>query len=351
MDRRGRPPGVAVPARGVGIYVAAGGHVIASLVHLGHGWRITAFFLVAAGGAGPRRRPGRPRWRRPVTARCSPPRWASVLLYVASRTVNLPFGGVHTVHNDRPQDPDLLGTVVVAAELLTLPTGPALLPATAPPGRRTRCCWSASGCGWPGDGPAVTDAGAAGMPTADSAARVRWIRAACGGIGVGAVAVALLMVSGLLPVQTIRIPSDSMTPTIGPGDHLLLDRATRRHRRRRRPGRRPRPARRRSDRQAGGRGRRRRDRLRGRGTRARRPPGRRALHRRLPRRRLLRPGRRPGRLGLPARRQPLRLGRLPRLRPGAGLLGRRAPHRPAVPLPRPALDTDGRAACRTRYPG
>jgi hypothetical protein len=52
-----------------------------------------------------------------------------VLLYLASRTVTLPFGGVHTAHNDRPQDPDLLGTVVVAAELLTLATGPAFLPA------------------------------------------------------------------------------------------------------------------------------------------------------------------------------------------------------------------------------
>ena len=51
-----------------------------------------------------------------------------VLLYVASRTVNLPFGGVHTVHNDRPQDPDLLGTAVVLAELVTLATAPALLP-------------------------------------------------------------------------------------------------------------------------------------------------------------------------------------------------------------------------------
>ena len=52
-----------------------------------------------------------------------------VLLYVASRTTTLPFGGVHTVHNDRPQDPVLLGTVVVAAELLTLVAGQALLPA------------------------------------------------------------------------------------------------------------------------------------------------------------------------------------------------------------------------------
>ncbi len=51
-----------------------------------------------------------------------------VLLYVASRTMNLPFGGVHTVHNDRPQDPDMLGTVVVVAELVTLATVPALLP-------------------------------------------------------------------------------------------------------------------------------------------------------------------------------------------------------------------------------
>jgi hypothetical protein len=32
------------------------------------------------------------------------------------------------VHNDRPQDPDLLGTAVVLAELVTLATAPALLP-------------------------------------------------------------------------------------------------------------------------------------------------------------------------------------------------------------------------------
>jgi hypothetical protein len=51
-----------------------------------------------------------------------------VLLYVASRTINLPFGGVHTVHNDRPQEPDMLGTAVVIAELVTLATAPALLP-------------------------------------------------------------------------------------------------------------------------------------------------------------------------------------------------------------------------------
>src|SRR5215207_3023083 len=32
----------------VGLYAAAAGHVIAALVHLSHGWSITAFFLVAA---------------------------------------------------------------------------------------------------------------------------------------------------------------------------------------------------------------------------------------------------------------------------------------------------------------
>ena len=61
----------------------------------------------------------------------------------------------------------------------------------------------------------------------DSAAperrRPRWpgrlLRATAGLLVVAAV----LLVSGLLPVQAIRIPTDSMTPTISPGDHLLLD--------------------------------------------------------------------------------------------------------------------------------
>jgi signal peptidase I len=42
-------------------------------------------------------------------------------------------------------------------------------------------------------------------------------------IGYGVAVLAVLLVSGLLPLQSIRIPSDSMTPTIRPGDHLLLD--------------------------------------------------------------------------------------------------------------------------------
>ena len=114
-----------------GLYAAAAGHAVAALVHLSHGWGITAFFLavvavqVVAAGRVARGAGGL------ATAAVLAATLGLVLLYVASRTVNLPFGGVHTVHNDRPQDPDILGTVVVAAELLTLATGPALLSATA----------------------------------------------------------------------------------------------------------------------------------------------------------------------------------------------------------------------------
>ena len=115
----------------LGLYVAAGGHLIAAVEYLSHGWSVTAFFLAAASvqvvAAGRvARGSGTALLAVVLTATLG-----LVLLYLASRTVNLPFGGVHTVHNDRPRDPDMLGTVVVAAELLTLATGPALLPATA----------------------------------------------------------------------------------------------------------------------------------------------------------------------------------------------------------------------------
>ena len=113
----------------VGLYAAAAGHVVAALVHLSHGWSITAFFLVAAAAqvvvAG---RVGRGTAAAGLLVAVLLGTLGLVLLYVASRTVNLPFGGVHTVHNDRPQDPDLLGTAVVVAELVTLATAPALLP-------------------------------------------------------------------------------------------------------------------------------------------------------------------------------------------------------------------------------
>jgi hypothetical protein len=113
----------------LGLYVAAGGHVIAMLTHLSHGWNIAAFFLACAAlqvvAAGRVARGAGPAFLSTVLAATL----GLVLLYLASRTMTLPFGGVHTVHNDRPQDADLPGTVVVAAELLTLATGPALLPA------------------------------------------------------------------------------------------------------------------------------------------------------------------------------------------------------------------------------
>lgn len=113
----------------VGLYAAAAGHVIAALVHLSHGWNITAFFLVAAAVqvvvAG---RVGRGTAAAGLVVAVLLGTLGLVLLYVASRTLNLPFGGVHTVHNDRPQDPELLGTAVVLAELVTLATAPALLP-------------------------------------------------------------------------------------------------------------------------------------------------------------------------------------------------------------------------------
>jgi hypothetical protein len=114
----------------LGLYVAAGGHVIAMLAHLSHGWNIAAFFLACAAvqvvAAGRVARGAGPAFLSAVLAATL----GLVLLYLASRTMTLPFGGVHTVHNDRPQDADLPGTVVVVAELLTLATGPALLPAT-----------------------------------------------------------------------------------------------------------------------------------------------------------------------------------------------------------------------------
>jgi hypothetical protein len=116
----------------VGLYVAAGGHLGAALQHLEHGARYAVFFVAVAllqvlvGGRLGRARPA-------GVAAALAGTLALVLLYVASRTLTLPFGGLHSAFNDRPQDADLLGTVVVLGELLTLATAPALLPAA---GRR-----------------------------------------------------------------------------------------------------------------------------------------------------------------------------------------------------------------------
>jgi signal peptidase I len=59
--------------------------------------------------------------------------------------------------------------------------------------------------------------------SASTGSRARWAGRLLRGAGCLLVAVAVLLVSGLLPIQAIRIPSESMTPTVSPGDHLLLD--------------------------------------------------------------------------------------------------------------------------------
>ena len=47
------------------------------------------------------------------------------------------------------------------------------------------------------------------------------------GVLVAVVAALFLLVSGILPVQAIRVPTDSMSPTVTAGDHLLLDKRDR----------------------------------------------------------------------------------------------------------------------------
>jgi signal peptidase I len=61
-------------------------------------------------------------------------------------------------------------------------------------------------------------------PSSAAAPRTRWPRWLLRGVGCLVAALAVLLVSGVLPIQAIRVPSDSMTPTISAGDHLLLDR-------------------------------------------------------------------------------------------------------------------------------
>lgn len=52
-------------------------------------------------------------------------------------------------------------------------------------------------------------------------------RLALRGLLVAAVAGLFLLVSGVLPVQAVRVPTDSMAPTVRAGDHLLLDKRDR----------------------------------------------------------------------------------------------------------------------------
>ena len=65
--------------------------------------------------------------------------------------------------------------------------------------------------------------GSAAVPDPAPRRRPRWPGRLLRGAGLLLVAAVVLLVSGVLPVQAIRVPTDSMTPTISPGDHLLLD--------------------------------------------------------------------------------------------------------------------------------
>ncbi len=107
-----------------GLLVAGAAHLLAALDHLTHDPRFAVFFLVVGAaqlvGAPALRRGARPAFVVAAVASTV----ALLLLYVASRTVVLPLGP----HADRPEDPDLLGTVVVLGEVVALAVLPRLLP-------------------------------------------------------------------------------------------------------------------------------------------------------------------------------------------------------------------------------
>lgn len=107
-----------------GMLVAGVTHVLAALDHLSHEPGFVVFFLVAGAvqiGLAPY--PGRPaRPGRVAVAVASTV--GLLLLYVASRTVALNLGP----HSDRPEDPDLLGTIVVVSELVAVVGLLALMP-------------------------------------------------------------------------------------------------------------------------------------------------------------------------------------------------------------------------------
>src|SRR4051794_8597413 len=87
----------------VGLYAAAAGHVIAALVHLSHGWGITAFFLVAAAAqvavAG---RVGRGTAGAGIVTAVLLGTLGLVLLFVAGRTMKPPVWGGATPDNHPP---------------------------------------------------------------------------------------------------------------------------------------------------------------------------------------------------------------------------------------------------------
>jgi signal peptidase I len=61
-------------------------------------------------------------------------------------------------------------------------------------------------------------------PTTGGPRRLRRLLQLAAAVLVGLV---VLLVSGLLPYQAIRVPSDSMAPSVAAGDHLLLDKLDR----------------------------------------------------------------------------------------------------------------------------
>ena len=207
----------------VGLYAAAAGHVIAALVHLSHGWSITAFFLVAAAVqvvvAG---RVGRGTAAAGLVVAVLLGTLGLVLLYVASRTLNLPFGGVHTVHNDRPQDPDLLGTAVVLAELVTLATAPALLPDRCAGGRRPHDAGRGRGCGRRGPR-AWCERRSQQAGPASPGPRPLGRGGCCAEPGCLVVALAVLLVSGCCRSRPSASRRTAWPRPISAGDHLLLD--------------------------------------------------------------------------------------------------------------------------------
>lgn len=113
-----------VDAAALSMLLAGGAHLLAALDHLDHGPRYAAFFLaVGVGQIALAPHPGRdPRPGRVIAALAGTV--GLLLLYVVSRTVALDLGP----HSDRPEAPDLLGTVVVVCELACVVALCGLLP-------------------------------------------------------------------------------------------------------------------------------------------------------------------------------------------------------------------------------
>lgn len=118
--RRDRWPAAAT----FGMLLAGGGHLLAAVDHLSHGPRFAVFFLVVgcaqiALAPHPGRAPGPGRVSAALACTVG-----LLLLYLVSRTIALDLGP----HSDRPESPDLLGTIVVLCELVAIMALPALLP-------------------------------------------------------------------------------------------------------------------------------------------------------------------------------------------------------------------------------